>query len=207
MHDLGTLGGSWSYPFAINASGWVVGHSETPHGTRHAFLYDGTMHDLNNLLNASGAGWTLEYATDINDTGQIAANGTRPDGTSSALLLTPRITVPLDVKPGSSINRINPRSRGKIPVAILSAPTFVAPTEVDQASLTFGRTGDEPSLVSCKSKPKDLNGDGLLDLVCHFATRTAAFRAHDRMAHLKGKTVSGMALTGFDSVSISSWEE
>lgn len=36
--DLGTLGGSWSLPTAINGTGDVVGNSETADGSVHAFL-------------------------------------------------------------------------------------------------------------------------------------------------------------------------
>jgi probable HAF family extracellular repeat protein len=73
--DLGTLGGQNSYGFGVNASGQVVGGSDTVGNGQHAFLYsDGTMYDLN-LLVAGLAGTLLTNATAINDTGQIVANG------------------------------------------------------------------------------------------------------------------------------------
>ena len=46
MHDLGTLGGSTSIATAINEAGQIIGTAATPSGQMHAFLYDGTMHDL-----------------------------------------------------------------------------------------------------------------------------------------------------------------
>jgi probable HAF family extracellular repeat protein len=74
MHDLGTLGG-YSYPFAINGKGQVVGTSIAADGQNHAFLYtDGRMYDLN-LLVTGLAGTLLSNATGINDDGQIVANG------------------------------------------------------------------------------------------------------------------------------------
>lgn len=64
--DLGTLGGSYSQAFAINASGQIVGVAGTPSGSGHAFLYSGgVMFDLN-LPGTSGT------ARAINVAGQIA---------------------------------------------------------------------------------------------------------------------------------------
>jgi probable HAF family extracellular repeat protein len=59
MTDLGTLGGTSSYAYGINASGQVVGVAKTGSGSNHAFIYnDGTMTDLGagqaNSINANG---------------------------------------------------------------------------------------------------------------------------------------------------------
>jgi probable HAF family extracellular repeat protein len=85
MTDLGTLNGpgGFSYATAINGSGQVVGYSAAGSQT-HAFLYDGSLHDLNGLLPA-GSGLTLTGAYGINDKGQIAAQGSDDHG----YLLTP----------------------------------------------------------------------------------------------------------------------
>jgi hypothetical protein len=80
--------------------------------------------------------------------------------------------------------------------------TFDAVIQVNQASLTFGRTGDEPSLAFCNSSGEDVNSDTLLHLVCHFHTLTAAFQAGDTKGILKSNTVSGTPITGTDSVNI-----
>ena len=110
--------------------------------------------------------------------------------------------IEIDIRPGNDINPINPRSQGTILVALLSTDGFDAPTQVDQSSLTFGRTGVEPSLAFCNTTPQDVNGDGLLDLVCHFRTQTAAFQAGSTQGVLRGETVEGAAITGTDSVLI-----
>ena len=94
--------------------------------------------------------------------------------------------VGIDIKPGGQTNPINPKSSGKIPVAILSTPNFNAPLEVDRASLTFGSTGNEHSLASCNRKGTDVNGDGFRDLVCHFKTKLANFKFGDVVGILKG---------------------
>ena len=109
--------------------------------------------------------------------------------------------VDIDIKPGSMPNSINRQSRGKVPVAILSSPTFNAPVEVDATSLTFGRTGTETSFAFC-SGPEDLNGDGLLDMACHFNTESTGFLLGDTQGVLEGRTLLGGAIKGADSVRI-----
>src|SRR5204862_405147 len=76
--DLGTLGGTVSYPYAINNAGDVVGYSDIPGDSiKHAFVFTGSsMLDLNNLVDASGQGWVLTVATGINNKGQIVGSGT-----------------------------------------------------------------------------------------------------------------------------------
>ncbi len=118
---------------------------------------------------------------------------------SPAALVVELNPIPIDIKPDSFPNSINPGSRGTIPVAILSDSTFDA-TSLDRTSLTFGRTGDEPSLAFCNSSLEDVNGDGLLDRVCHFKTQSAGFQSGDTAGVLKGRTLTGIPISGTDSV-------
>lgn len=102
----------------------------------------------------------------------------------------------IDIKPGSGkAAPINPKSRGGIPVALLSSDEFDA-LKVDVSSLTFGSTGDESSLQRCGKEGTDVNGDGRLDLVCHFENQTAKFDATDLEGILKGKSANGMPFEG-----------
>jgi len=93
MIDLGTLGLGYSQAYGINDSGQIVGSADTVNGLSNdpqAFLYEnGTMTNLNDLLDASGAGWTLQTATAINNKGWIVGSGRNPDGQINAFLLTP----------------------------------------------------------------------------------------------------------------------
>jgi hypothetical protein len=111
--------------------------------------------------------------------------------------------VTIDIKPGSFPNSINMRrERGTIPVAILSTEGFYAPDEVDRESLTFGRTGDELSLRKCPKRNEDANGDGVLDVVCHFYRKDTGFVLGDEVGILKGMTKDGQLFQGEDSVRI-----
>ena len=109
----------------------------------------------------------------------------------------------IDIKPHSFPNSINTKKDGRIPVAILSSSTFDAPSRVDQTSLTFGPTGNEDSLDFCAGA-EDVNGDGFLDLVCHFNTQATGFQKGDTQGILKGLTVDPIPafLLGRDSVRI-----
>jgi hypothetical protein len=133
----------------------------------------------------------FEFAGENLDVGDLPL-----DPISATLLIA------IDVKPGSATNPINLRSRGLIPVAILSTPDFHAPSMVDRASLTFGSTGEEHSLASCSRGGKDVNGDGLMDLLCHFKTQLTGFQPGDSQAILKGTTIDGLAIEGSDVVRI-----
>lgn len=84
--DLGTLGGNYSRPFAINAAGIVVGTSQT-NVDWHAFVYDpsvGKMVDLNSLISGLPGGGYLDQAFGISSAGQVCAQSG-----SRAFLLSP----------------------------------------------------------------------------------------------------------------------
>jgi probable HAF family extracellular repeat protein len=79
MIDLGAMGGADTYAYGINSSGWVVGHANTNNG---AFLWrnDGNgMRNLNDLIDPTDPlkpYVVLYWAADINDAGDIVADGT-----------------------------------------------------------------------------------------------------------------------------------
>ena len=118
------------------------------------------------------------------------------------------VSIEIDIKPGSDPNSVNPESEGNVPVAILSSGEFDAPSVVDRTSLTFGRTGNEESLMlrsidevpNCA--PEDVDQDGDLDLICHFETDLTGLRPGDSEGFLKAMTLDGTALEGSDSISV-----
>jgi probable HAF family extracellular repeat protein len=65
--DLGTLGGSNSFAYAINNTGQIVGQSDTPSGNYHAFIYD----SINGMQDLGTLGGNESIAHGINDNGQV----------------------------------------------------------------------------------------------------------------------------------------
>ena len=102
----------------------------------------------------------------------------------------PIITVAIDIKPGSFPNSINLGSGGTVPVAIFSTSTFDART-VDPTTVTLA--GAQVALKgkgTLMSSVKDVDGDGLLDLVVHVQTEALQLSDTDTEAVLEGKTFS-----------------
>ena len=148
--------------------------------------------------------FTITADEDNEDTVVVLVDGTEFSFEPGETLLL----VEVDIKPDSDPNSINSKSKGKIPVAILSSNIFDAPAEVDRSSLTFGRTGDEDSLhlrgrngvPNCGVE--DVNNDGLADLVCHFETQETDFEIGDSEGVLKGQTTGSTDFEARDSVRI-----
>jgi len=88
--DLGTVNGdSCSRAFAINSSGQVVGTSSDCVAAKSAVLWErGTAVDLNQVVK-SGSDLTLIRAWNINDRGEIVAEGLLSNGDEHAALLIP----------------------------------------------------------------------------------------------------------------------
>lgn len=102
----------------------------------------------------------------------------------------------IEIKPGNDeFAPINPKAKGKIPVALLSSTEFNA-MNVDTTSLTFGETGNENSSSHCGRNGEDVNGDGRLDLVCHFDNQQAGFAVGDLEGILRGKMKWGSRIEG-----------
>jgi hypothetical protein len=70
------------------------------------------------------------------------------------------------IKPGDEAPCLNPRSKGRLPVAILGSPTFDVAT-VDPNTVL---AGDAVPPVKWGRNQEDVTGDGLPDWVFHFET-------------------------------------
>lgn len=114
------------------------------------------------------------------------------------------LSVAIDIKPGSETNPVNRRSRGLLPVAVLSDEAFDA-TEVDPATVSLLGAG-----IAVKGRHQryqvhreDVDGDGLTDLLCHFETDGLDFgQLEDGQAVLRGLTSGGQEFEGWDAVRV-----
>jgi hypothetical protein len=158
--------------FRLDVDGiWTVGVSSSPRALGNGGIY------LNTQLNANSNG---DYT--------LIISGVTP--------LVQQINI--EVKPGSGeYAPVNPKAKGTIPVALLSSAEFNAlDVKVDPASLTFGSTGDEKSLRRCGKDGEDVNGDGRLDLVCHFENQIANFSDDEDRGTVRGTTKDGRQFEG-----------
>ena len=106
----------------------------------------------------------------------------------------------IDVRPNKAPNKVNPTSTGMVMVAILSSNGFNAPQLVKQSTLTFGATGAERSFVACGPVPRDVNLDGLADLVCRFRISATGLKVGDSVGILRFVDTSGLPREGRDAI-------
>jgi len=103
--------------------------------------------------------------------------------------------VTIDIKPGSDPNSINLKSKGVVPVAVLTADEFDA-TTVDPATVLFADASPVRWAL------EDVDGDGDVDLVLHFKTQNLGLDADSTEATLTGSTYDGQDIQGTDGVRI-----
>lgn len=122
------------------------------------------------------------------------------DGDGVGDACDPSFDAKVDIKPGSFPNSINLNSKGNVPVALFSSLGFdatlndLAHTEIAEAmahALPIGQS------------PQDVDGDGLLDMVFHFATRDlSSLPSTTTSLCLHGQLSTGLHYVGCDSVRI-----
>ena len=109
------------------------------------------------------------------------------------------LAVAINIRPGTDKNPINPRSKGVIPVAILSTVAFDA-TSVDPLSVRFGPAG--ATAFKERGRFKDVDGDGDIDLVLRFHTQETGIVPDTTTACLTGQTFGGAQIQGCDAVRV-----
>jgi len=109
----------------------------------------------------------------------------------------PVIQVEIDIKPGKEPNAINPTSRQKIPVVVLTTEDFDA-TQIDPDTVTFGPDG--ATEFHRAGHVKDVDEDGDMDLLLHFDTRDTGIACADTEATLTGATFIGEEISATDTI-------
>jgi hypothetical protein len=112
------------------------------------------------------------------------------------------VEVNIDIKPGSDPNCFNINGHGVVPVAILGSAVFDV-NNVDVDTLSFAELevrirGNKGPLCSYE----DVNGDGFLDMVCHFEDNADNWAPGDGVAELSGELLDGTSFKGTDSICV-----
>jgi hypothetical protein len=114
------------------------------------------------------------------------------------------LVVEIDIKPSSDSNPINLSSQGDLAVAILGSESFDV-TDVDVTTLAFGSSAAAPVHDLTESGTfedhlRDINDDGLTDLVSHYPIRQTGIAPGDVEACITGETIDGVHFEGCDAI-------
>ncbi len=109
------------------------------------------------------------------------------------------LDAPIDIKPGTSQNSINLKSKGVIPVVLFNENFFV-PEDVDISTITFGHSGVEAQPAHWAYE--DIDDDQDIDLILHFRTQEAGFQVGDTDGTLIAYLTNGKRIHAEDSVQI-----
>ena len=174
------------------------GSTVTVYGTDF-IVYNGTIDPSGNFFTVDGIG-TLEV--------------TYADGTTISLLVFSSdvpiylvdtsgggpIEVQIDIKPGGKQNNINLKSRGIVPVAVLTTDDFDAVT-IDPATAEFA--GAAPK----RWKLTDVDDDGDDDMLFHFRTQELDLDQNSTEAMLSAQLISKMSTPDEDPTIVSGFDE
>lgn len=105
------------------------------------------------------------------------------------------VTVSIDIKPGSSPNQINLKSKENVPVALLTTPDFDT-SYVDPTTVRFAGASPVCSAI------QDVNGDGKMDILFQFNTQDLDLKSKSTQATLIGWDIWGHPFRGTDSIQI-----
>ena len=108
---------------------------------------------------------------------------------------TCEIPVDIDIKPRGLRNRVNLKSKGDVTVAVLSSPNF-NPVNVIVDTVRFAGASPEKFVY------KDVNSDGVADLVLHVRIQDLQLTSNSTEATLTAELRDGGSIAGTDSVTI-----
>jgi len=110
------------------------------------------------------------------------------------------IEVIIDVRPGSTTNPVNIKSRGVLPVGIPATPIF-DPTTLFPSSISLAESQGGPLVIADRCHAADFNEDEFDDLVCHFRTRPLELSAKTERMTLHAQGLH-QAIVGSDEVRV-----
>jgi probable HAF family extracellular repeat protein len=172
VKDLGVLtGGQYSFAYAVNSSGQIVGTGDSGSSGVVALMWtpDGTLYDLNTLI-APGIARILVAANAINSSGQIVVDATAKNGLGNyALLLTPRMSAAVT-------SSLNPSQAGQS-VTLSAAVTSIAGAPPNGENVVFKQGSTVLATV------------GLTNGVASFTTSTLTAGQHKIVATYAGDGV------------------
>jgi hypothetical protein len=171
--------------------------------------------DGDGTYEASTSSPTTTYTFGSGGRYDVSLRVTDDDGATDVVTetVTVRFDVEIAVKPGGRGARpINPRSRGLIPVAVLTDAGFDPVAMADRSTIRFGDPDDvgfdgagNPvggATPAHGGHVEDVDGDGDDDLMLHFPTQDADFEGDDDEAKLVGLTDDGVPFVGTDEIRI-----
>lgn len=182
----------------IDPDNWAW-HDGTTNYPAPAILQATLEHDYGEcwLIPSDTTAWYIIYDGDFGEDGKGL-------GYAILSLPLPYIECTIDIKPGSSPNAINLRSKGVLPVAILSSEDFDA-TAIDPHSVTLAGAkialhGKAKKLMAQHS---DVNSDGRTDLLVQFKIQDLdPQQLLEGSATLTGRTHDGQCIRGSDEVTL-----
>jgi hypothetical protein len=152
--------------------------------------------ELANLLSLAiepdGTLTPLGAPTDVTTTDGAVPNG--------AIYLSRVVRVAIDVRPGSDRNPIQPRAMGIVSVVVFGSAELDV-EEIDLDSVRFGPGGAIPT-HRLPHPERDVDGDGLLDVVLHFRIAAGRIACGDAEVELTGLTVDGRTFAGTDRIEV-----
>ena len=208
----GTFGDSDSNHVAIDINGSMPSLVSAPFGPS---LNDGTVYyawvDYNGVTDrlevylspvaVRPSAPTLTQVINLESLGGVNAypgftSGTGMDYNKHELLswrLSTESCVPVDLKPGSNPNCVNPKSNGVVSVAILKTDLF-DPNTLTQNTINFGGA----SALRCSLEDADADGD--VDLTCRFNSQDISWPAAGSncgIVALTANTIYGTTVTSY----------
>ena len=178
------------------------GGTEPPVDIVEAFDVNGT--SLGTIVEPGGFGGHI-FVSNLFDNQPLSSfsfAGNISKGFSSLTFQSRADVLPIniDIKPGNKRNVINPRAKGGIWVAILSdtepGSPFDPSSQIDIPTVEFGPDGAK----AIRHKVKDVNKDGLGDLLLRFKIPETGIACGDTDATLTGETFDSQSFTGTDSI-------